>query len=326
MDKKRTVRSIVNLILTGVAAATLSLPLHAKEDAPHVSAILSSDGTLNSSVVGYDRANAAFNIGSIGKFACTLAALRLSDQGLLDIDQPIADILPDFDGGSPVITTRHLLANRSGLPDGPRPQFLTDAAVPPSTITAIEAANLYASGETIGAPDETFSYNLLNWVVVQAVLEHASGRSFADLLQDTVLKPAGMSNSYMFVGQLGPRGQQPENPAKNLPRFLQCAGGPATTPADLLALLRFPHKGGLSFESLAALTTITTPDQSYTLGGRYIEHMGRQWSWQSGSIGPYKAFAIYDPQNDIGFAAMTASGKEHAVEDPRNAWLGSLPE
>ncbi len=306
----------------------MAVPVHAEDDAPYVSAILSPDRTIVSSTVGYDRANAVFRAGSIGKFACTLAALRLSDRGLLDIDRPIAAVLPDYKGGSPELTTRHLLANRSGLYDGPRPNFSTDPGIPAPTMSALEAANLHAVNETIGAAGETWSYNLVNWVVVQAILEQASGRSFADLMRETVLEPAGMGSSYMFTGQLGPRGQLPEDAAaaKNLPRLLQCGAGPATTPADLLALVRFPHKGGLSAKSLDALRTITTPDQSYTLGGRYITHLGRQWSWQSGSTGQYKAFAIYDPQTDTGFAAMTASGSENAVLKPRDAWLDSLPE
>ncbi|MXP11143.1 hypothetical protein [Pseudoblastomonas halimionae] len=92
-----------------------------------------------------------------------------------------------------------------------------------------------------------------------------------------------------------------------------------------MALARFPHMGGLSTKSLAELTTVHTPDEGYTLGGRFMwendDPANRMLSWQSGSNGPYKSLVTYDPSSDTGFAAMTTTGDSAEIEDARARWM-----
>ena len=82
--------------------------------------------------------------------------------------------------------------------------------------------------------------------------------------------------------------------------------------------------GGLSTRSLAALTTVTTPEEGFTLGGRYADPGGQggMWmSWQSGSNGAYKSLVTYDPASDTGFAAMTAADDTATLDSACEAWL-----
>ena len=109
-----------------------------------------------------------------------------------------------------------------------------------------------------------------------------------------------------------------------MPGFLQCAGGLASRPLDLIGLLRFTYKGGLSARALNQLTSVATPEENYALGGRIHEHEGSIWSWQTGSNGPYKSIAIYDPVSDSGFAAMTATGDWAPMQAARDEWLAAL--
>lgn len=312
-----------HIVRFGVAAfvAAVAAPVVSAQEASFAEARLAGDGKVTESVIGSDRIGATYQSGSIGKFACTLAALRMVDRGKLDLDRPVSQILPEYVTDAEGVTMRHLLANRSGLADGLLPAFRADPTIPSSTISALEAANTYADKSNGSKSGESFSYDLVNWIVVQAVLEKISGQSINTLLENTVIKPAGMKSTYTFSGQIGERGQQPATPAMDFPAFLTCAGGLATTPGDLLSLLRFPHKGGLSAQSLVDLTTVTTPAEYYTLGGRYFAKDNILWSWQSGSNGPYKSVAIYDPTRDIGYAAMTAGNDKKSLELARDRWI-----
>ncbi|MGN6147376.1 MAG: serine hydrolase domain-containing protein, partial [Rhizomicrobium sp.] len=64
------------------------------------------------------------NVFSVGKALCALAACRLAEQGLVDIDEPVAKLWPEFaKHGKDTITLRHILTHRSALPaiDAPLP-------------------------------------------------------------------------------------------------------------------------------------------------------------------------------------------------------------
>jgi CubicO group peptidase (beta-lactamase class C family) len=291
---------------------------------------LGPDQVVTAAVEGSDTPGSLYEAGSIGKFACTLAALRLSDADRLDIDASLGSLLPET-ASTPVagVTLRQVLQSRSGLADGLMPAFKKDAREVLQTSNAQDALSKYAVGDLANPPGSKWSYDLVNWIVVQAVLEEVTGEPIAAVLRNEVLVPAKMTQSRIFVGAIGEGAQPPAQTGLPIPGFLTCAGGLATTPTDLIALARFAHRGGLSEQSLEALQTVTTPGESYTLGGRFVqrgEEDPRKLSWQSGSNGAYKSLVTYDPVTDTGFAAMTATGSNEAIQEARSQWLKGLDE
>ena len=306
-------------------ALALSARASAAQEVPFAYAELSADGRIERGVEGGYRDGALFEAGSITKFACTLATLRLHDRGTLDIDATLGALLPAF-ADTPIapVTLRQVLQSRSGLADGLIPAFQSDPETVFATPDAVAAIRAFAAGELAFAPGSEWSYDLVNWIVVQAVIEAKTGRPVGDVVENLVLRPAGMGSSRIFTGTIGADAQAPVEESTPIPAFLTCAGGLATTPTDLIALARFPHWGGLSAGSLAALTTVTTPEEGYTLGGRYADPVGQggKWiSWQSGSNGAYKSLVTYDPASDTGFAAMTAADDTATLDTAREAWL-----
>ncbi len=314
--------------LTHVIAALVafSTPAAAMADS-YAFAELEPTGRVSSQVVGSDRPGALYEAGSIGKFACTVAVLRLADRGLLDIDAELSTLLPSV-ADSPIapVTLRQVLQSRSGIADGLLPAFRSRPQEVLAVESADEAVASFATGELANRPGTTWSYILVNWIVVQAVLERVAEEPVATIIEQTVLRPAGMGQSQMFVGQIGEDAQPPAEEGLPIPGFLSCAGGLATTPTDLLALTRFVHFGGLSEASLEALTQIATPEESYALGGRFVprgDSDPRLLSWQTGSNGAYKSLVVYDPVTDTGFAAMTATGDGTEIEEHRDRWTNS---
>ncbi|MEM8724987.1 MAG: hypothetical protein AAGE86_05625, partial [Pseudomonadota bacterium] len=77
---------------TLAVAAILAIPSHAAAS-PFAYAELKRTGQIVAGVDGDDRPGALYESGSIGKFACTLAALRLVDRGAFTLDDTLGELL-----------------------------------------------------------------------------------------------------------------------------------------------------------------------------------------------------------------------------------------
>lgn len=315
----------VTALIVGLFAVQQTVPA---EDISYSEATLTTGGVFQTGAVGSVSSSSIFQVGSISKFACTLAIMDMQREGRLTIDSPLSEILPGYTGAAAdTITLTHLLQNRSGLEDGIMTAFRADQSLATASINAIEASNRFAAGTTKFAPGSAFDYIIANWIIVQAVLEYIDGLPIGEVLQSRVFDPAKMEDAKVFSGVLtGPDVAVPINPARPVPDFLTCAGGVASTAADLLKLVRHPYRtAGFSRDELAQLTEVATEAESYALGGRYntmkINDTVHVLSWQSGSNGAYKSIAVYDPLLDIGYAIATADDARTAIESRRDCWV-----
>src|SRR5918994_592500 len=120
--------------------------------------------------------DSVFQIGSITKVWTTTLVMQLVDDGLLDLDQPLLDHLPELVIGdaeaAKVLTTRHLLTHTAGF-EG---DIFTD------TGRGDDALERYVA--TLGelpqlfAPGDTFSYNNTAFVVLGRLVEVLRGKPF----------------------------------------------------------------------------------------------------------------------------------------------------
>ena len=76
-------------------------------------------GVLNKDTGVEVTTDSLFQIGSISKVWTATLAMQLVDEGLLDLDAPIIDVLPELPLGNPdvakQVTMRHLLTHTSGI-------------------------------------------------------------------------------------------------------------------------------------------------------------------------------------------------------------------
>lgn len=134
-------------------------------------------------------------IASVTKTVTAAAALRLVEQGKLDLDAPIAGGLDpalvnilEGDGYDPnVITLRQLLSHSAGLyshAEDPRyaPAVFAD---PDHRWTVEEQVALMADyGDPVGAPGEKFEYSDTGYVLVGNMIERATGKDLAASVRD----------------------------------------------------------------------------------------------------------------------------------------------
>ena len=121
---------------------------------------------------------------------------HLDDQGLLDIDAPVADVV-EWGSGNPEITTAQLLSNSSGLVG-----LFPDPAYGPYLCQWISSTTLQdcaesimtttADDEQVVAPDTEFRYGGGQWQVAGAVAEVVSGKSWYELIDEIYVEPCGL--------------------------------------------------------------------------------------------------------------------------------------
>jgi CubicO group peptidase (beta-lactamase class C family) len=143
-----------------------------------------------------------FQAASISKPVAATAALRLVEEGLLELDAPVNDYLKrwkipenDFTREHPV-TLKHLLTHTAGLTVHGFPGYaLTDEI--PTTLEVLDGAGPANTPpirvDTI--PGSIWRYSGGGYTIMQLLLEDVAGMPFPQLLREKVLDPVGMTLS-----------------------------------------------------------------------------------------------------------------------------------
>lgn len=141
------------------------------------------------------RRDDVFHCFSITKTATAVAVLARVERGELALTTPIADVVPEFGNrGKQRITVQHLLTHTSGLPGALPPvasELLGDLA---TMVAAICEQGL----ET--RPGRTVSYSALSaHALLAEVVRRLDGgeRRFRDIVADEILRPLGMTDSWL---------------------------------------------------------------------------------------------------------------------------------
>ncbi|NJK91674.1 MAG: beta-lactamase family protein [Blastochloris sp.] len=130
---------------------------------------------------------------SAGKPFTALAILQQIERGNLLLDQPVADVLPDFaQRGKDGITLRHLLTHTGGFRLADKVQVHHW----PQAIAEVCATPL----EPNWTPGEKAGYHVSgSWLILGELIRRVDGRDIPDYLQDELFSSPGLEGS--FLGQ-----------------------------------------------------------------------------------------------------------------------------
>ena len=139
-----------------------------------------------------------FDLASVTKvMATTYALMLLVDRGLVEIEAPVAEYLPDFSGdGRERITVRHLLTHRSGLPQWvPTYYHAADR----------DQAYDYVRSLPLAWPvGEERHYSDLGFMLLGRLVEEVSGQSLDDYVRSEIYGPLGLGRTgFRPVGDTG---------------------------------------------------------------------------------------------------------------------------
>jgi CubicO group peptidase (beta-lactamase class C family) len=152
------------------------------------------------------REDAVFRFSSVTKPFVTAAVMKLVEDGVLRLDEPVTKWLPDFkpklaDGTTPVITIRQLLNHTSGLTYGlaeqashPYHALKISDGIDNSGLTLDENMRRLGKAPLAFPPGSTWRYSLAI-DVLGSVLEKATGKPLAQVVAETVTKPLGLTDA-----------------------------------------------------------------------------------------------------------------------------------
>ena len=273
--------------------------------------------------------------GSISKSVTAVLMMRLLDEGVIGLDEPVERYLPAFASvkdrrvDAQPVTFRHLASHTAGLIREPQ---WPDAVVGPIELwdkRIVESLPLTAYDTVPGA---RYQYSNIGFGTLGLALAKAAGRPFMEMVRTEVLEPLGMTGSEFVVagaklearlaagyviGQDGSiDGGQParEHAGRG---YKVPNGGVYSTVADLGrfmgAMSGVPGLRILSEESRQEALSIQTPEnpnRGYGLGfSVQIDERGRKIASHGGSVAGYSAHMAFDPEVRIGVVLLRNYGR-----------------
>lgn len=145
-----------------------------------------------------------FFIFSCSKPITMAATMQLVERGVLTIDTPVSEILPEYGAVSVLedgklvppktpITVRHLMTMSAGLDYNLRGR-LKAQGLWGSDVSTRQIAEAIAASPLIFHPGEQFKYSLCH-DVMGAVIEEAAGMRYGEYLKKNIFEPLGMTNT-----------------------------------------------------------------------------------------------------------------------------------
>ncbi|MEU8432363.1 serine hydrolase domain-containing protein [Streptomyces sp. NPDC029216] len=255
-----------------------------------------------------------FRIGSNTKtFTATLVLLLVAD-GLLGLDDPVADHLPEYELDRR-ITLRMLLQHTSGLFNFTGEHFEDGTVVPGiawegqewvddilRTYRPEELVRLALSKPARFEPGTDWSYSNTNYVLARLLVEKVSGRPFGEEMRRRILAPLGLTGT--VVPEASPEIPEPHVHAyytyrnadqwrtldvtRANPSWISAAGDMISTTRDLHVFISALMGGRILPPAL--LDEMRTPHPAFGYGlGLFVQqtqdgatiytHNGGMWGW-----------------------------------------------
>lgn len=247
-----------------------------------------------------------FGLASLTKSFTCLAILKMQEEGILSIDDPVSKYIPAYKGmnGGQPLCIKHFMCHSGGY--FPQSRIVVDDVVADMGLDKAAtgdlaynaeleseglkrvAGRLDAQTEFIGKPGEYFSYcNDGYGLLSDIIYRHGGEGSFADYLLEHILKPLNMQRSFCDFD----RPLRDENHAslynvidgvltdvkdyRDNAFVLNGGGAMKSTLNDLKKYIAMYLKGGKSLEGVslagaASIKSMTTPHQKDT----YISDYG----------------------------------------------------
>ena len=138
-----------------------------------------------------------FNLGSVTKSFTAMAVMQLVEKGQIQLDAPVQQYLPWFRlaGGaaSSVVTVRELLNQTSGIGTGQG----EDVSLCRPRTTPEDMVRSLAKVWPRALPGRSFQYADANYITLGVLVEAVSGQPYADYVQQHILAPLDMTNTFL---------------------------------------------------------------------------------------------------------------------------------
>jgi CubicO group peptidase (beta-lactamase class C family) len=282
--------------------------------------------------------DAVFQLGSIGKSYTATVIVRLAEQGKLNLDAPVRDVLPDFKVAdadvTEQVTPRHLLTHTSGIAG----ECFADTGRGDDCLRLyVEQCAELGQDVPLGA---TMSYCNTGYCILGRIIEVVTGQVWDTAMREQLLDPLGLTRTVTLPeeglafrlawGHLSEHGEAPRTSPtwSPVPRSLGPAGTVCATAEDALAFLRTHLDGGVGADGTRVLTPdsvaemqrihVDVPEPWMTgahwgLGWIVEEWDGRRIFGHDGNTGVQAARMHAVPEAGVAAVLLTNGGNTRAL-------------
>ncbi len=288
-------------------------------------------GVLNNRTGQPATTESVFQIGSITKVWTATVVMQLVDEGLVGLDSPVVEVLPELQLSDPdvtkSVTIRHLLTHTSGI-DG---DVFTDTGRGDDCLEKYtELLAGVAQNHPLGA---TWSYCNSGWSVLGRVIEKLTDQTWDQAMRERLFTPLGLTRTMTLaeeailhevaIGHVDAEGKQVPTSVWDLPRSVGPAGLVKSTVRDVLGFAKLHLSGGLapdgtrvlSAESAEAMTRheADLPDKfilgdSWGLGWIRFGWHGHRLIGHDGNTLGQAGFLRLLPEQGVAVAMLTNGG------------------
>ncbi len=277
-----------------------------------------------------------YAIASASKAFIATAICMLVDEGRLSLDQPVREILSDFEMYDPYmtehLTMRDAMSHRTGLPRHDVTWYVHPE------LKLRDLVHILRYMEPAYQPRTRMHYQNHMFTLATVVVEELSGMPWDAFVQTRILDPLGMTRTYCLPGQFRGKAENVAQPhayikgeVRSIPYAdisgIGCAGCITSTVHDLAIWARLQAGEGeldgkryFSKERAADLHTpqmIIKPGEmsdmyfpevthtAYGLGWFIESYRGHTLIHHGGTIDGFKSIVGYLPGEDVSFAVLT---------------------
>jgi len=271
----------------------------------------------------------AYRLASVTKPMTAIAIMQLVEKGKIDLDAEVQTYVSYFPKKPWPVTVRQVLGHLGGISHYKNPAEELHIKTRKNTREAIA---LFENFELVAEPGTRYSYSSYGYNLLGAVIEGASGMSYADYMRANVWGPAGMNDTRMDdpleVIPNRVRGYQLLDGKVRNSEFIDissrfAAGGTRSTVPDLLKFAKAIMDGKLlSTESMNAMATSMRTRAGrltdYGMGWETTPYNGRYFLMHSGGQQETRTLLMIIPAQKLAIAgAVNFEGASPAASMDR---------
>ncbi len=259
------------------------------------------------------QADMAFRIGSITKQFTAVAILKLYQQEKIGLQDTIQKYIKEFPSKEYPITIENLLTHTSGIINYQDIQN-PDPTKVKENYTPAQGVDFFKDEPLRFKPGTKFEYSNSNYYLLGYIIENITGKSYQEYLQDSIIKPLGLTHTFYINSKKTPtdqafgysryNGRRWKNAELQNVTYMYAAGALVSNADDLLAWNTALHHKGFISESI-----LDKAFSSYILTDGSISDYGYGWFIRkldgsitlehSGSTDGYQTNTIYLPEEDL---------------------------
>ncbi|MEL7189997.1 MAG: serine hydrolase domain-containing protein [Pseudomonadota bacterium] len=262
--------------------------------------------------------DSAFLIGSVSKSFTALGVMQLVEAGDVALDAPISAYLKRFENApASDVTIRQLLSHTSGFSMLQGNAEQDDFSMDKDALA--DRVGRLVDQQLANPPGSKWEYSNANYQILGRLIEAVSGSDYASYVENNILIPAGMENSYVHKAAIDARlvsGHQPWFGAKraltqNMTGLGSAPqGGIVSSGHDMARYLSIMMNGKDDILSAAGKTQMMQPASivSPRYGFGWFINPDKGLVYHSGANPGFEALATMVPAERKGVAVLVNAG------------------